>query len=826
MNIITKFFRHREEKRTTREENCKQLMYELNKAILEVESIFKDKEDYIDMSHAQSYKDKWSYLLTETSPLQTKELRRSPSYESMVVYRVEFIEAMESISQRIHHHNDKIAMMQINQAYALIGDVERRKLDHQQMLCIVKRAHNHLVIAGAGTGKTTTIVGKIKYLLKSEFCKAEDILVLSFTNASAKEMKERIDDETGESIDASTFHKLGLNIIAKVDGVKPKISKVVLNQFVKAMVTQYLAQPEYVRRLVSYLYKNKVIAKSEFDFGSEEEYKEYLQLNPPLTLKNEAIKSYGEMEIANFLNQNGIHYIYEHPYPIDTRSEEYGQYHPDFYLPDYNVFIEYFGVNRNGAVPSYFKEGHNKSAKERYNEEMMWKKQLHRDHGTTLVECFAYEKLEGILLKNLADKLVALGVELHEKAPEELWKELSTAEPTVLDGLVELFVTVINLMKSNDFTTQEVLALNQQRQQNLQANEDIIWLVDPLLSAYNKQLQESGEIDFNDMINVATRYVQKGQFEHNYKVVIVDEYQDISRSRYSLLKAMRDSKDYDLFCVGDDWQSIYRFAGSDIGFILNFEKYWGVTEKSKIETTYRFSQKLIEVSGSFVMQNPMQIQKSIVGKVASSESALGEVCGYTEKVALEFLASKIQDFPQGSSVYFIGRYSFDADLLSNCELFTVKYNNVTKMVDVVMPGRKDLNMQFLTAHKSKGLQADYVIIINNKKTRMGFPSKVQDAPVLQLLLDDCDTYPYSEERRLFYVALTRAKKKVILLTQRGNESIFVHELKDKYGNEMKREAFECPLCGGHLIKKKGPYGEFWGCINYKSIGCKYSRNAR
>ena len=120
------------------------------------------------------------------------------------------------------------------------------------------------------------------------------------------------------------------------------------------------------------------------------------------------------------------------------------------------------------------------------------------------------------------------------------------------------------------------------------------------------------------------------------------------------------------------------------------------------------------------MQNPMQIRKSIVGKVASSESALGEVCGYTEKVALEFLASKIQDFPQWSSVYFIGRYSFDADLLSNCELFAVKYNNVTKMVDVVMPGRKDLNMQFLTAHKSKGLQADYVIIINNKKTRMGF----------------------------------------------------------------------------------------------------------
>ena len=132
-------------------------------------------------------------------------------------------------------------------------------------------------------------------------------------------------------------------------------------------------------------------------------------------------------------------------------------------------------------------------------------------------------------------------------------------------------------------------------------------------------------------------------------------------------------------------------------------------------------------------------------------------------------------------------------------------------------------MSFMTAHKSKGLQADFVFIINNKKSRMGFPSKVQDAPILSLLLDDFETYPYSEERRLFYVALTRAKKKAYLLTINGKESEFAIELKEKYQKELKREQYSCPLCGGQLQKKKGPYGEFFGCSNYHKSGCSYIR---
>ena len=257
--------------------------------------------------------------------------------------------------------------------------------------------------------------------------------------------------------------------------------------------------------------------------------------------------------------------------------------------------------------------------------------------------------------------------------------------------------------------------------------------------------------------------------------------------------------------------------------ILNFSKYWGATEISKIETTYRFSQKLIEISGSFIMQNPLQIQKSIRGKANDYGFPLGEISGYTDKFSVEFMSKRMNEIPKGSSVFFIGRYLVDAKILSDSGLFSCQYNNVSGFVDVKSKVRPDLNITFLTAHKSKGLQADYVFIVNNKNSRMGFPSKIQDAPILDLLLDNCDQYPHAEERRLFYVALTRAKKKAYLVTVNGQESEFALELRRRYGDELKKEQFECPRCGGRLVKRSGPYGEFFGCSNYRTARCTYKR---
>lgn len=825
MGLIKKIIAKHKERVKVRNEACDNLIAQVDTAIQEINLLFSDSQSFVDPGKEIEWSNHNASLIADMNIINIQKLKKATHYKMLLEKQAELYRNANSLKQQISVHNDRVADAKIQNAYALIGNVEGRKLDKQQMTCIVKDAHNHLVIAGAGTGKTTTVVGKIKFLLKSGKYKPEDILVLSFTNASASEMSQRINQETGCNIDASTFHKLGLNIITKVNGIVPKITQLNLRKFVKEQLLLNMQSDAYLNLLSSYLLYNRVVSKSEFEFKTQSEYEEYLRLNPPTTINNETVKSYGEMDIANFLTQNGIQYIYEHPYKVDTRTSEYGQYNPDFYLPEYDIYIEYFGINKDGEVPSYFKGVNGMTATQSYQASMKWKRKTHSTNDTILIECYAYEKFDGVLLDNLKEKLSAKDVKLTPKTTKELWEQVSADVDSILDGVIELFETVINLIKSNGYTIATVRQLNIGNS-NAQNNNMVLSLLEPIFNAYCNYLSEHKEIDFNDMINMATKYVEQGKYVSPYKYVIVDEYQDISKARYSLLCRMRESNDYDLFCVGDDWQSIYRFAGSDIGYILNFEQYWGSTEISKIETTYRFTQKLIEISGNFIMQNPVQIKKSIKGKNDTVGFALGEISGYTDKFSIEFMTKKLEDLPRGSSVFFIGRYSFDAKLLSDSGLFECQYNNVSGFVEVKYRKRIDLKMSFITAHKSKGLQADYIFIINNKKSRMGFPSKIQDAAILNLLLDNCDQYPYAEERRLFYVALTRAKKKAFLVTVKNQESEFAMELKERYGEELKREQWECPLCGGKLLKKSGPYGEFYGCSNYRSLGCKYKRNIK
>lgn len=823
MNLFKIVLAKHKEKVKEKNSQCDLFIAEIDSTLQYINDLFnKNEMEFINPIYEEEWQKSHATLLSNISTQDIKRIKKAKNFKSLLKKREELYFTLSNLKEKIIKHNDFVANSKIQSAYDLIGNVEGRKLDKQQMLCIVKNAHNHLVIAGAGTGKTTTVVGKIKFLLKSGQYKPEDILVLSFTNASASEMDERIRKETGCAIDASTFHKLGLNIITKVNGVVPKITKVVLRKFVEEQLKLNMNNSEYLYLLSSYILYNRVKSKSEFEFKTQEEYNEYLELNPPKTIQNEPVKSYGEMDIANFLLQNDIRYIYEFPYKVDTRNNEYGQYTPDFYLPDYDIYIEYFGINKNGEVPSYFSGSHGMSATEAYQASMTWKRETHKANNTTMIECYAYEKLDGSLLENLKKHLTAKSVKLSPKSAEEMWSEISADSKSELDGIIELFETIINLIKSNGYTIDKVRQLNINNS-NVQGNEIALTLLEPIFKAYCDYLIEHDEIDFNDMINMAGNYIKSGEYVNPYKYVIVDEYQDISKVRFMLLKNLRNSSNFDLFCVGDDWQSIYRFAGSDIGYILNFEQYWGPSEISRIETTYRFTQELIKVSGNFIMKNPTQIKKSIQGKISDIGFALGEISGYTENYAIEFMAKRLEELPQKSSIFFIGRYSFDAKLLQESNIFNCKYNNTTGFIDVKYQRRPDLKMSFVTAHKSKGLQADYIFIINNKKSKMGFPSKIQDAAILNLLLDNCDSYPYAEERRLFYVALTRAKKKAFFLTVRGQESVFAMELKSQYGEELKREQFECPLCGGRLIRKDGTYGEFFGCSNYKKTGCRFTR---
>lgn len=804
---------------------CTGAIIAMDKALSEINLLFMDRHSFIEPTLAEEWQKKYEKLLTRIVSQDMKKLKEASQYDLFLQKKAEMLDLATNLRQRISQHNNNVAESKLLYAYNLIETVEGQKLDRQQMMCIVKEVNNHLVVAGAGTGKTTTVVGKIKYLLKSEKCRPEDILVLFFTNASATEMCERIYKETGNEIATMTFHKFGLEIIGKVSDKVPKITSIKLRDFVKKQLDKNMRSAPYFYNLCVYLLYNRVAVKSEFEFKTDVEYREYLKLNPPTTINHEEVKSYGEMEIANFLFQNDIKYIYEKSYKIDTRTKEYRQYTPDFYLPEYDIYIEYFGVNKKGEVPVWFHGEKGKTATQTYLDSMGWKRKLHKENNTIMVECYAYEQFDGVLLENLKKKLEVYSVIFRPKTNQEIWNKILEENEGILEGVINLFETLIALIKSNDYTLADVRCLNA-KQGNQRSNREILNLLEPIFDTYCSYLQERGEIDFNDMINSAIRYIKSGNYVNPYKYVIVDEYQDISKARFTLLQSLRKSKHFNLFCVGDDWQSIYRFAGSDISFILAFEKYWGAAETSKIETTYRFPQQLIEVSGSFIMRNPVQLQKAMKGRMDEEGFVLSEIDGASDKAVIEQILIMLDELPENSSVYFIGRYSFESKLLQEQDELECSYNKFSGLTDIIYQDRLDLKMSFLTAHKSKGLQADYVFIINNKNAKMGFPSKIQEAAILTLLLDNCDSYPYAEERRLYYVALTRAKKKVFLVTVNNKESEFVQELRERYGQKMTEKIMTCPQCGGKLVKKIGPYGKFTACSNYRKKGCKYIKGKR
>lgn len=319
-------------------------------------------------------------------------------------------------------------------------------------------------------------------------------------------------------------------------------------------------------------------------------------------------------------------------------------------------------------------------------------------------------------------------------------------------------------------------------------NQDLAQLeeLEILASQYEEHLKENHSIDFAGLLEEATNHTNP---IHTYDYVIIDEYQDISPLEYLLIRSLRQLRSFKLFCVGDDWQTIYQFAGSEISLILNFEKCWGETSRFKIEQTYRFPEKLAKLSGKFIMQDRTQLRKQIRGALVYDKDQIVEINGPSERTDLNSLYFFFLNMPEHASVFLIGRYNFDIKKISRCEFLSFKISE--EKVLISMHERPDLRISFLSAHKSKGLQADYVLIINCRNTVLGFPSRMKENEIFRIVREVAIQKlerrkmkkrmreKFSEERRLFYVAMTRARKRILFLTVQEQESPFILELREE-----------------------------------------------
>ncbi len=793
-----------------------------------------------------------------------------------------FLQAYQSIcdekleSKIIEEHNGKFLNIHLKEEKEYLDQILKEidpviSLDEEQRKVILSDEDYTLVVAGAGAGKTTTLAGKVKYLVEKKQINPKEILVISFTNKAVNELKEKINNELGIDCPITTFHATGYAILKKTDLEK----KVINDGFLYNIVNDYIknkivVKPILVEKLIEFFgnyfdlpYEGKDI-NLFFNFIASKDYStlksnigEYNQTimdyrtGKKQTLNNEIVRSIEEVQIANFLYLNGIPYEYEPIYPYHILKSK-KPYTPDFKIRQGNkeVYLEHFGITEDGHHTFYSEQ-----ELETYKKNIKDKIELHKKHKTKLIYTFSAYKDGRDYLKHLEEELLNCGFELQKVGAKEVFLKLVTREENkYIAKFVKLMCTFLINFKTNGYTLHDLE--NMQRNANVRSKLFFDIFKECYLE-YQRALSENDALDFQDMINDSARILKEKQIKKetlDFKYIIVDEYQDISRQRFNLTKELLKLCDAKIIAVGDDWQSIFAFSGSDISLFTKFTESFPSAKVLKITKTYRNAQEIIDIAGNFIQKNKSQIQKTLLSPKTITKPVI--ISTYNDQVDRKLTQGKGGKYynlgkilekqigyileknkEEGKSVLspilILGRYNFDARNMC----FSKDFNYDEKNGKVISKKYPTAKLEFMTAHSSKGLGYDNVIIINTKNETYGFPSKVENDPILNYVTKQDHSIQYAEERRLFYVALTRTKNRVFIITPENNPSEFVLELLKDYSNitlngkinpESKTNIGyikKCPICGYPLqLRWKKNYGmKLWMCTNEPEI-CTFLTN--
>ena len=677
-----------------------------------------------------------------------------------------FINDFGVINKLVKQHNEGVITFLLDTHKNFFDHCLKYPLDQQQRRSIVSEEDNCLVVSSAGSGKTSSIIGKVKYLTDVKGIAPHRILLISYTNKAAAELTERM---ATDGLKGYTFHKLAIDIIGRATGIKPSICDNTDALFIDIYHT-LLGNKAFKNSVVEYFIDYQT---NETDWEkrknerqeqlSEQKNVQLKAMFPDMDGRAIYVRSEQEQKICFVLSSLGVKFRYEEAYEHQLADEMHSQYRPDFSIyfeqkgVTKRIYLEHFGVDEHSLVPAWFAKDKNityEEANQKYDDGITWKKAAHEKFGTQLLVTssadFHYSDIRNKLKKILED----VGVPIQEKTNEELYGLILPKGSKQEKAFIRLVATFVTLVKSSCKSVKEVLkqAKNADDERSVFIIKNIF---QPVYERYISALSDSNQIDFTDAILQATE-ICRASHPVEYDYIIVDEFQDISVDRYNFLKVLREGNPpAKLYCVGDDWQSIYRFSGSDMALFNQFPEYFGATEINKIETTYRFGEPLVSLSSYFIQRNKAQIQKDIHSFDSEMKTEL-EFYSYDRRDYCNMIGQLVASIPSDKSISLLGRYSFDDYYLS----FMYQSIKEGNRFFYVIGGRK---IEFLTIHKSKGLEADYVILLQCNKDTYGFPSLVSDDPVLNYVLTKSDQFPYGEERRLFYVAITRAKMKTLVL---------------------------------------------------------------
>ena len=611
-----------------------------NSALSHQQAYFIDHYQQLTQVLAQGYiaHSQWCQLQNQLAPLEPwllvqPQLNKIPPALQQPLARLRYWQ--QSGADSLTRYNQAFIDNQKQCYQRLFDELENQPLTEQQRdACIISDDAN-LVLAGAGCGKTSVMLGRCAYLLASERAQAAEIIILAFAKDAAQEMQARLQLRLPQAqIKVKTFHGLGLDIIAAVEGRRPVIAKLSTSEsaqrtFFQQQLTALLTEPEFQQLFSDYCYAHLV-----------------WQARVPAH-KHEA-------EVSRLLVGKG-------------------------------------------------------------------------SYKALLAQLIALT----LSYKNLASGMLA----------------------AQLDELPENHLAVLTAA-----------------------------VITPLLAAYRQQLEALQQIDFDDMITTASAYVRAGRFISPWQHLLVDEFQDISQARATLVHELHAQREgAKLFCVGDDWQAIYQFAGSDIRVTSRFANYFGATKTVALATTFRFNDQISAVASRFVMRNPNQLDKQMTtlqrakkpcvhisyyqassSKTTSSKAATGKQQQAALLSAVATQLAKISKVSSPVSVLLLARFNFQLPDKSTLADWTTAYPSLT--------------IKAMTVHAAKGQEADQVLILAMQAGEHGFPSNKPCHPLSIILQPDNEAFPDAEERRLFYVALTRARQQVYLLCDSDNPSPFITEL--------------------------------------------------
>ena len=700
-------------------------------------------------------------------------------------------------------------------------------LNDEQRLAVVVDAREKQIIAGAGTGKTTTIVANVKYLVERKNVEPSKILCLSYSNKSTDDLNKKFTSSGIRThkfgglgnVRVINFHSLGKNFLERYDNsVKAyKVvtedntnSKLNTNEIIKRQLLKIFSKDiELLQDLKLHFYDefNDITAFTTEDtrgiaikrqYCKKEYRKDFDTLNPTHT----NVKSFIDLKIADFLFLNGIKYYYHEEYPEIAYRGDILQ--ADFFLPDYGIFIEDFCVNEKGrSIES------NVSYRQAYEDQMKIKKDFCRRSDYELVTLNS--SFDEDFLKTLSNQLAQKGVTFE---PLSEYKVQSALKHSKIYELNEKIVKFIMAFKEHGYDLKKF----DEFFSSARNDREILFLklVKSAYVKYQNYLANEKCIDYPDMILKGKDFVRDTDFDY----IFVDEYQDISQSRFNLVKAIKEDSNASLIVVGDDWQSIYGFNGSDVKFFSKFSEDFPDCEVINLNRTYRAANELIVPAGEFVHNDYLK-DKSLYSqkKLEDPIHLISRNSTYVSEQKLVYdILRYISETEDNRKVMILSRYQENLNSLKG------------QLSSINTSSNLDLEIEYNTFHGAKGLESDNVIIIDvNSNKVKGIPSRVTDDELLRFVTFKSSKYQKWEERRLFYVALTRTKNRVYLSTLEGkSKSPYINELEEKtklkkfryrnnrdynifgkgtleilkyfwhYRRFIKEFDFECPQCGKNL----------------------------